>query len=94
MSAVKYISGVKPNGNRYAQWWMSVKLHGLTSDECVAELYEREGRFGVMVIPEAPDDMLDSVRYVLSHLRGGVLVPGSHTVLWTFGKPTFSAVAS
>jgi hypothetical protein len=93
-AGIKYISGVKPDGNRYAQWWAPAKIHGLTSVECVAEVWERGGRFGVTVIPEAPDNMYESVWYVLMHLHTGMLVPGSHTVTWKFGKPTFSEVAS
>lgn len=93
-AGIKYISGVKPDGNRYAQWWAPAKIHGLTSVECVAEVWERSGRFGVTVIPEAPDRMLGSVEYVLSNLERGVLIRGSHSVTWQFGKPTFEEVSS
>lgn len=94
MSDVKVITGVLENGNRYAQWWATVKLHGLISEECVASIWERDGRFGVNVQPEAPDNMLNSVRYVLSNLEQGLLVKGTHSVTWQFGKPTFTAVAA
>ena len=94
MSDVKVITGVLENGNRYAQWWATVKLHGLMTEECVASIWERDGRFGVTVQPEAPDNMLNSVRYVLSNLEQGLLVKGTHSVTWQFGKPTFTAVAA
>ena len=94
MSDVKVITGVLENGNRYAQWWATVKLHGLMTEECVASIWERDGRFGVTVQPEAPDNTLNSIRYVLSNLEQGQLVKGTHSVTWQFGKPTFTAVAA
>lgn len=94
MSDVKVVTGMKPDGNRYAQWWAPAKIHGLVSEECVAQVWEREGRFGVTVIPEAPDNILNSVRYILLHLETGTLVRGTHTVEWKFGKPTFTAVTA
>ena len=94
MSDVKVVTGVLENGNRYAQWWATVKLHGLVSEECVASIWERDGRFGVIVQPEAPDNTLSSIRFVLSNLEQGLLVKGTHFVTWQFGKPTFTAVAA
>lgn len=94
MNDIKYISGVKPDGKRYAQFWATVKLYGLTSEECVAEIYERDGRFGFMVTPEAPDKVFGSLQYVLTNLQAGTLIRGTHTVTWKFGKPTFEEVTA
>lgn len=89
---MKFLSGRLVNGLAYAQWWASVKLHGLKTQDCVAAIYERDGRFGLNVMPEAPDGILELALEAKAQLEQGHLVPATHTVTWTFGKPSFSEV--
>jgi len=88
------LSGTTGNDYRYTQLWRESKYLGTMRWLCVAEAGASIGEGPSLRIgSECPEDWRALAHRAFQLLDDGELYPATHTVAWTFGKPTFTEVA-
>jgi len=88
------LSGTTGNDHRYTQFWQESSYLGTMRWLCVAEAGASigEGPF-LKITAGCPEGWRRDAFRAFHLLDDGLLYPATHTVAWTFGKPTFTEVA-
>ena len=95
MSVPIILSGTTGTGTRYVQFWTEhAKVAGQTVPFEYAEMNDGEEFAPVRLSIKhgCPDEWVLVVLATFETFRAGGDIPATHTVLWTFGKPTFTPV--
>jgi hypothetical protein len=74
---------------RYCQFWGPVRIAGLERDECLASMANSEG---LAINRECPQAWLADIWSAFTLILAGGLPEATHTVVWTFGRPTFTLI--
>ncbi len=91
MTAPIIISGTtgELSERRWTQYWGPVKIAGQERDECLASMANNEG---LVINRECPQAWLADVWAAFTLILAGGVPKATHTVVWTFGRPTFTLI--
>lgn len=89
MSAPIIISGTTGSDRRFCQFWGPYKIAGRSRDECLASMSSSDG---LEVDSQCPPGWLTPVWEAYTLLVAGGIPVATHTVVWGFGRPTFSTI--
>ena len=76
---------------RFAQFWGTVKVAGQDRMSCLASMEARVGS-ALSVDPQCPIAWHGQVWRAFELLTAGGLPEANNTVVWSFGRPTFTPI--